>query len=310
MPRIWDVIGRVTGGMPPPRAPDAPRRPLALVGEDGQIIADLPCHRCGYDVRGLSVDGMCPECNFPVRQSVRGNILIYSDPRWLRGVARGAQWMGWAGLIGLIVAVAWLFTTYSLFSLGLFAAVVLFLIGAWMATSADPSGIDEGRCARLRVAARILLAAGLFAAPVSHLRGRAPGVESLVRATTALFLAGGFGGVLAIVRYLQRLTLRIPDGRLFAALEGYFRFLLVIVTAATVSVVIMNAFTPAVMRLPPPLICLMVLPLFVTVFASLRFFSMCRELAGHLNAQAKLAEQNWPAETRGPDDTTIAPADP
>ena len=48
-----------------------------------------------------------------------------------------------------------------------------------------------------------------------------------------MLLAAGFAGILATVRYFQRLTLRIPDGRLFAALESYFRFLLIMTSAAS-----------------------------------------------------------------------------
>ena len=176
-------------------------------------------------------------------------------------------------------------------------AVGAFLRGAWNATTPDPSGIDEQRCAKLSTRARSLLLAGLFAAPVSALRGHVPLPEAMIRLTTSLLLAAGFAGILATVRYFQRLTLRIPDGRLFAALESYFRFLLIAVSAATLSVWILNLF----FEHPPAwfatqLACVLVAPLLFMVIPTLFFFSICSDLADHLNAQAATAAKLWPEE--------------
>jgi hypothetical protein len=198
MAKFWNLVSQATDGMRPPPPPDAPRRPLALVGGDGRVIADLPCHQCGYDVRGLSIDGSCPECNFPVRHSVRGNVLIYSDPRWLRRVARGAKWMGGAGVIGFIAGVTWVGTFSGLAAIVFLATVATFLAGAWMTTTADPSGIDDARSGRLRLTARSLLIAGLFVAPVAQLRGHVPIPEGMIRTATWLLLACGFGGAIAL----------------------------------------------------------------------------------------------------------------
>ena len=35
----------------------------------GQLDQDLACRRCGYNLRGLSTDGACPECGTAVGQS-------------------------------------------------------------------------------------------------------------------------------------------------------------------------------------------------------------------------------------------------
>jgi hypothetical protein len=39
--------------------------------EPPPIDVDLPCAACGYNLRGLSVAGRCPECGAPVIESVR-----------------------------------------------------------------------------------------------------------------------------------------------------------------------------------------------------------------------------------------------
>ncbi|MEZ6317913.1 MAG: hypothetical protein R3B49_04045 [Phycisphaerales bacterium] len=58
-----------TGG-PPPRLSEA-----RLLARD--LTGDLRCARCGYNLKGLSVRGDCPECGLPVRTT----ILVLVDPR-------------------------------------------------------------------------------------------------------------------------------------------------------------------------------------------------------------------------------------
>lgn len=42
-----------------------------------QLVGDLRCIRCGYNLRGLSIREMCPECGLPVRATLLGVV----DPR-------------------------------------------------------------------------------------------------------------------------------------------------------------------------------------------------------------------------------------
>jgi hypothetical protein len=42
----------------------------------GTIIADLPCLRCGYDLRTLAADARCPECNYEVFLTLHGGLPI------------------------------------------------------------------------------------------------------------------------------------------------------------------------------------------------------------------------------------------
>src|SRR5262245_32299566 len=57
----------------------------------GTVTADSPCRKCGYNLRGLSVSGRCPECGTPVGLSVHGDLLRFSNPRWVRGLQRGVR---------------------------------------------------------------------------------------------------------------------------------------------------------------------------------------------------------------------------
>lgn len=48
------------------------------------ISSDLPCSGCGYNLRTLGRDALCPECALPVAKSLDGAHLESADPMWLR----------------------------------------------------------------------------------------------------------------------------------------------------------------------------------------------------------------------------------
>src|SRR6185436_14704958 len=48
---------------------------------------NLPCLRCGYNLRTLPADSRCPECSTPISSSLNPNLLRYADPTWTRVLA-------------------------------------------------------------------------------------------------------------------------------------------------------------------------------------------------------------------------------
>lgn len=58
----------------------------AWADNDGRIAIDIPCARCGYNLRSLSAGGLCPECGSPVRDS---EPLHLRSPKWLSRVRLG-----------------------------------------------------------------------------------------------------------------------------------------------------------------------------------------------------------------------------
>jgi hypothetical protein len=56
----------------------------------GVVTVDVSCHRCAYNLRGLSRAGRCPECGAPIEVSLAGDALRFADPEWLAAMARGA----------------------------------------------------------------------------------------------------------------------------------------------------------------------------------------------------------------------------
>jgi hypothetical protein len=65
------------------------------------LEVDCPCVACGYNLRGLSGAGRCPECGHSAALSVRGDWLIHSDVRWRRRVALGVRLL--AGAMPLLI---------------------------------------------------------------------------------------------------------------------------------------------------------------------------------------------------------------
>ena len=76
---------------------------------DGRIAADLPCHRCGYNLRTLGTDARCPECNFPVYDTLQnftgGRPVRPLNPAWARAALIQAG-LGLACILGFRIALA------------------------------------------------------------------------------------------------------------------------------------------------------------------------------------------------------------
>ncbi len=65
------------------------------------LTDDRLCVHCGYNLRGLPLDGKCPECGEAVRRSLLGDLLKYADPDWLDRLRFGAALKLWNILLML-----------------------------------------------------------------------------------------------------------------------------------------------------------------------------------------------------------------
>jgi hypothetical protein len=205
----------MTEALPPPSI-----EPAAVDGA-GLVVADLPCRKCSYNLKAMSVTGRCPECGAPVGVAVHGDLLRYSDPQWLRDLSKGAGLAFWGVFIAAAVSVAGgviaQMTVPLISPIATIAGGLVYLYGAWLLTQPDPSGLGEDRYGRSRQIIRVALLVGLLDGVVDGLHVSTAPPPAFRIALGVISVAAGLVGVVgqfATLRYLERLTLRIPDSGL------------------------------------------------------------------------------------------------
>ena len=78
-----------------------------------ETSAELPCHRCGYDLRAHPADGECPECRASVAESRRVAAVPRrpawrdSDPRWRRRILAGVWILALVPLVDVLKVSGW-----------------------------------------------------------------------------------------------------------------------------------------------------------------------------------------------------------
>lgn len=188
-------------------------RPVAF-DVAGAIDSDLICRRCGYNLRGLKPEGICPECAAPISDSLRDDRLADADSAWLSLVARGLGLVFWiaiakslsvffyAGLSETYLSVsdpqAGGYTLILWFDLLL---VIFGLIGLWRATAREPRRHETPWQPTWRTLARALVVAELSTV---FLRVSLFHFGELVwwqaRSGQLIFAAGALLGVLAFLQ--------------------------------------------------------------------------------------------------------------
>ncbi|WP_432797600.1 hypothetical protein [Poriferisphaera sp. WC338] len=83
---------------------------------DGEVITDLECLECGYNLRTMRVWGQCPECGMKVGVSLRNDRLCDASPAWLSTVYRGTRIMR----AGVILSFPFLYVGVVLGTVGFF----------------------------------------------------------------------------------------------------------------------------------------------------------------------------------------------
>lgn len=191
---------------------------------------DLGCIRCGYNLRGLSPEGACPECGAPIAQSLQGDLLEFSSPEYLSSLHRGvvvvlaaiiAQILLMFAAIGAGVGGAGLGLQTLLQLAGTGVALAL-VVGWWWFSAPDPAmlGRDKGDTPRRIV--RITLIASLVATLLQTAAGisatstvtPAGGTGMVIMAAGILALIAGVVGYFAQVLYVRWLARRIPSQKI------------------------------------------------------------------------------------------------
>lgn len=190
----------------------------AVLDGAGTVQTDIPCRKCGYNLRSLNAGGRCPECGSPVGLSVQGNLLRFADPNWLMGLRKGVNFILVAVLVSVIVVICGAFARRVLPPLVTqFASLgsgVLFVIGGWLVTEPDPSGLGEHQYGTVRKLIRVALlvnAAQNLMQIVLHLAPLDPSLALTLSIISILASLVGVVGQFAQLSYLSKLALRIPD---------------------------------------------------------------------------------------------------
>ena len=193
-----------------------------MVPPPSVVATDTPCRKCGYNLRGLSTDGRCPECGTPVGYSFHGDLLRFCDPNWVETLYKGAK----SFIIGVVVIIL--------------GSIVVGLMGA--ATGSAAAGRATGwtrRAGRMgphraRVVAhdrarpqrpgrrpvrhlakiiRFALIVGVVQQLLNLLTKMLGPESSITIGLQVLALVAGIIGVVgfAHLTYLKKLAMRIPD---------------------------------------------------------------------------------------------------
>lgn len=73
---------------------------------DDRLAEDVPCGVCQYNLRGLALPGLCPECGTPAGMTRHGPMLILSPPEWVFRVASGFGWMCFGSVLFILAILA------------------------------------------------------------------------------------------------------------------------------------------------------------------------------------------------------------
>lgn len=224
--------------------------PITDVDESTRITTDLPCMKCGYNLRTLPLAGRCPECGVPVERTTRGNLLRFSDPKWIAGLSGGVQcWL--AALLVFLLGISLAAITIGLGArakAGRFIVVptmttvgVLALVGLWKLTSPEPdrlkhpSRMSVGTVARYAASASCVLTAVNTCATISD-----ASLDLLSEVAVFLTVAGT---IVAFLIHLQQLAARLPHPRLVKRMRQ-FTWL----AAATMTCCFGSVFAPLIIE--------------------------------------------------------------
>jgi predicted RNA-binding Zn-ribbon protein involved in translation (DUF1610 family) len=104
----------------------------------------LTCARCGYILRGMTVDGQCPECGLSINLSLKGNLLALANPAWTRKLELGAGLLLLAVSVMVVVQIAhefflgWRSIPLGLDQIAFATSLLLTCLGSLLITIREP----------------------------------------------------------------------------------------------------------------------------------------------------------------------------
>lgn len=281
--------------------------PPGLLDASGAIVDDLPCRKCGYNLRGLNEKNRCPECGVSVGLSTRGDLLRFGDPRWVETLARGLNLILWGLVVSILAgAVGALASRLVSPELGAACAIggsMIGLYGAWLLTTPDPSNLGESDYGRARRFMRVALLCGLLGTalglPPPSL-SKIPGMETLIAVLGGVLGLIGLAGEFAKWWYVERLAMRVPELDLAVMARkvrwGMTGFMGISIVGGLIIVLITGATnTPrgTVVGMAPGLICFIGIASLGSLIMMLMAVRLQWRLRNVLRLQAAIAREMW-----------------
>jgi hypothetical protein len=178
---------------------------------------DIPCIRCGYDLRGLSDDGLCPECGTSIATSTAqfaaksaASPPLAQAPRiWVMKLAIGCTLLALLALAAFAISAAQLAFDPD-WRVAWTPVEIFMVIAFWLIAAREPTSRAYGRTSdqivrwSIRLAAPAIAAWMLLRVPGSIASLRWPSLFAFVTATTTA----------CVMFQLARLAARIPRGNL------------------------------------------------------------------------------------------------
>lgn len=296
--------------------------PQKLLDHAGILQSDLPCRRCGYNLRGLNQHHRCPDCAAPVALSCCGDLLRFADPQWVQTLANGATLILCGTIIAIIgvgLLIATIFTAGNqLYAVaGSFLGNVIAFCGAWLITKPDPGGIGQDRYINDRRIVRLMLFLALGETILQILRTSIPLTPAINLALLLIIMLTGVCcavGDFAKFTYFHKIARRIPHDKLAKrarTLRWYLAFSLgILVLGGTTQTFLMPGGAipaPATTGGNPrglalaaicAAACLTIAAILVFLVASTIAIFLVNTLRKELRTQAHRARQTWATNPR------------
>ncbi|MCC6950857.1 MAG: hypothetical protein IT433_05365 [Phycisphaerales bacterium] len=211
----------------------------------------IHCLRCGYDLSGLDLRALCPECTLPVARSQAGDLLRYADAGYLGSlragltvlaVTAGAQaalsFISCASSVAMPLTGAnlWNQTTVLVWAALWTVLLLADVVAAMLLARSDPGQLTAVRGSGLRVSLIVvaaLLALGQIGTTAIGQWAAAP--PDLAAALGLLTQAVHVAFIILLVRHLMGIARRIPSERLASSLMAVLVFTLVVAGLSLVS---------------------------------------------------------------------------
>ncbi|MBI4719376.1 MAG: hypothetical protein HY763_16395 [Planctomycetes bacterium] len=215
---------------------------------------DVACVHCGYNLRGLATEGLCPECGRAISLSLRGDLLRFSDPAWLERLRLGAWLLSLNIFLGFFMRVTGVPTVADSLRvasvLSSHASPFVGLLAALFVTAQEPRSSLQESGLSLRKVVRISAVIGVVGPLLAY-------ADALTNLTYGLLAAvGGWLGLVGLVSaylqlmYFRRLAMRIPDERLELSTKRFLWAAPIVLCLFAVPLLLLAIATPG--GAPPP----------------------------------------------------------